>query len=70
MSLSLDIRNRVIESYENKEGSIRVLSKRFKIGTTTLTQWLKRKRSLGSLHPGISSGRLSKFAKEGLEFFG
>ena len=68
MSLSLDIRKRVIASYENKEGSIRVLSKRFKIGTTTLTQWLKRKRNLGHLNPGISSGRPSKFNKKGLEF--
>lgn len=38
MSLSLDIRERVVESYENEEGSIRVLAKRFKIGTTTRVQ--------------------------------
>jgi transposase len=68
MALSLDIRERVINCYEQKEGSLRVLSKRFKIGKTTLVSWLKRKRTLGHLHPMIPSGRPSKFNKRGLEF--
>lgn len=51
MSLSLDLRGRVLEAYENKEGSIRSISKRFKIGTTTFVSWLKRKRRLGIITP-------------------
>ena len=68
MSLSLDLRERLLEAYENKEGSIRKLAKRFKIGTTTLVSWLKKKRTEGTLVAKKPSGRPSKFDAEGLEF--
>lgn len=68
MSLSLDLRGRVLEAYENKEGSIRSISKRFKIGTTTFVSWLNRKRRLGIITPGKSTGRPSKFDEKGLQF--
>lgn len=68
MSLSLDLRQRVWSAYENKEGSIRELAKRFKIGTTTLVVWLRKKRTEGTLVAKKSSGRPSKFDAPGLEF--
>jgi len=51
MALSQDIRGRVIEAYEAKEGSLRELSKRFKVGWITIWRWVKRYRLTGSVKP-------------------
>jgi transposase len=68
MSLSIDLRKRLVDAYENKEGSIRELAKRFKIGTTTLVTWLKKKRTEGTLIAKKPTGRPSKFDAQGLAF--
>lgn len=68
MALSLDLRKRLLDAYENKEGSIRELAKRFKIGTTTLVTWIKKKRTEGTLAAKKPSGRPSKFDAQGLAF--
>ena len=69
MSLSMDLRKRLIEAYEKKEGSIRGIASRFKVNASTVWRLLKRKRSSGgSLAPGRPSGRPSKFDAEGLVF--
>jgi transposase len=61
MALSLDLRKREVESYERKEGTIKVLSRRFRIGTSTLDRWLRQKRETGTLcrklAPGAGRGR-------------
>jgi transposase len=41
MTLSHDIRQRVLDAYRNKEGSQRVIAERFKISRSTLQDWLK-----------------------------
>lgn len=57
MSLSLDLRKRLIKAYENGEGSIRQLSERFSVGKTTLFELLKRYRETGSLDAISPPGR-------------
>ena len=41
-SYSLDLRQKVVESYENKEGSIRTIAKRFKVSKDFVQRLLKR----------------------------
>ncbi len=36
---SLDLRQRVVEAYENKEGSLRRIARRFKVGPNTVQAW-------------------------------
>jgi len=67
MALSLDLRERIIEAYENKEGSIRALAKRFKVGFATIWRLLKRYRNEGDLNPQSPPGRKSKINKAGLK---
>jgi transposase len=47
----LDLRTRIVESYENKEGSVREIAERFKVSPTTVQSYLKLKRSTGRLDP-------------------
>lgn len=68
MSLSLDLRKRLVEGYENQEGSIRALAQRFKVSASTVWRLLQRKRTSGTLTPQVSSGRPSKFDRKGLKF--
>jgi len=51
MALSLDLRERIIEAYENGEGSIRELAHRFKVGFATVWRLLKRYRTAGEIAP-------------------
>ena len=46
---SLDLRQRIVESYEAGEGSIRQLAKRYKVGPDAVCRLLKRYRETGSL---------------------
>ena len=48
---SLDLRQRIVESYEAGEGSIRQLAKRYKVGPNAICRLLKRYRETGSLQP-------------------
>jgi transposase len=41
MALSMDLRERIIKAYENGEGSIRTLAKRFSIGIASVWRLLK-----------------------------
>lgn len=51
MALSLDLRERVVEAYQRKEGSIRALAERFNVGKNTVQDWIQRHRETGSLAP-------------------
>jgi transposase len=66
MALSLDLRKRVIESYENNEGTIKWLARRFKIGTATLERWLRQKRETGTLFRKLATGRPKKIDEKEL----
>lgn len=68
MALSLDLRKRVIESYENNEGTIKLLARRFKIGTATLERWLRQKRETGTLFRKLATGRRKKIDEKGLKW--
>ena len=48
---SLDLRQRIVESYTAGEGSIRQLAKRYKVGPDCVRRLLKRYRETGSLNP-------------------
>ena len=48
---SLDLRQKVIEAYVNKEGSIRKLAERFKISKNAVSGFIARFRSTGKVHP-------------------
>jgi transposase len=56
MALSLDLRQRIVKAYENGEGSIRQLAKRFSTGPASIFRILKRYQQKGELHPKSSPG--------------
>ena len=57
---SLDLRQRVIQAYEDGQGSQRQLAQRFSIAPSTLQNWIQRKRRTGSLAPAATGGSRSK----------
>jgi transposase len=72
MGLSLDLRHRAVSAYEEAEGTIDTVAKRFQIGTATLKRWLKCFRETGTIaekpHGGgtpakIPSSDLEKLAE-------
>jgi transposase len=67
MSLSLDIRSRIIEAYEKREGSIRKLGKRFKVSPASIMRLLKRYREGGDISPQSPPGRTPLIDNAGLE---
>jgi transposase len=48
---SLDLRQKVVEAYVNKEGSIRKLAERFKISKNAVSGFIARFRSTGKVNP-------------------
>ena len=49
--LSNDLRKRILEAVDNKEGSRRKLASRFKVNTATITKLLRLRRETGSYEP-------------------
>jgi hypothetical protein len=47
----LDLRQKVVEAYVNKEGSIRKLAERFKISKNAVSSFIARFRSTGNVTP-------------------
>ena len=64
MSISLDLRKRILKAYADGEGSIRKLSKRFCVGTNTIFLLLKRYEKTGVLEAVSPPGRTRKIAKK------
>lgn len=60
MALSKDLRQRIINAYENNEGSIKKLSLRFKVATSTVWELLKLYRSTQQLEATSPPGRTPK----------
>lgn len=48
MAYSMDLRVRVVESYENGEGTRAELGQLFRIGTATLGRWIRRSDEKGA----------------------
>ncbi|NEQ70697.1 MAG: transposase [Symploca sp. SIO2D2] len=53
---SLDLRQKVVEAYNNKEGSYRKLAKRFRVSLTFVKTLLKRYQQTGSIEPRPHAG--------------
>ena len=68
---SLDLRQRIVDSYLNGEGSIRQLAQRYKVGRDFVRRLLKRHRTTGSLNPlprgGNTSAKLTPLHLEALQ---
>src|SRR3954464_7631802 len=74
--LSNDLRKRILDAVDNKEGSRRKLAARFKVNTATITKLLRLRRETGSFEPRPHGGgveptldhealeRLGKLVKE------
>ncbi len=48
---SVDLRQKIIETYKNKEGSIRGVAERFKVSRSFVQKLLKQHQQMGSLAP-------------------
>ena len=60
---SIDLRQKIVETYKNKEGSIRQVSQRFKVSRSFVQKLLKQEQLLGSLAPlGHAGGTGPKLA--------
>ena len=67
---SLDLRKRIVESYLNKEGSIRQVAARFKVARSYVQKLLAQYRREGNLDPkprGGKVGACTKLTEEHLE---
>lgn len=53
---SIDLRQKIVESYENQEGSIRQLAKRFKVSPDCVRRLLKRYYTEGTIKPKSYTG--------------
>jgi transposase len=54
--LSNDLRRRILDAVDNREGSRRKLAVRFKVNTSTITKLLRLRRETGSLAPRPHGG--------------
>src|SRR3954453_10547392 len=54
--LSNDLRKRILEAVDNREGSRRKLAVRFKVNTSTITNLLRLRRETGSIDPRPHAG--------------
>src|SRR5512135_3313616 len=53
---SIDLRERVVAAVDAEEGSLRQLARRYRIGTSTITRWLRRRRRCHTLAPKPHGG--------------
>src|SRR3954447_26561036 len=54
--LSNDLRQRILDAVDNREGSRRKLAARFKVNTSTITKLLRLPRETGSSEPRPHAG--------------
>src|SRR4051794_31700588 len=54
--LSNDLRQRILDAVDNREGSRRKLAARFSVNTSTITRLLQLRRQTGSLEPRPHAG--------------
>lgn len=65
---SLDLRRRIIESYEQQEGSIRTLAKRYKVSKDCIHQLLTRYHQEGTLLPKPQGGSQARIQAPGKKY--
>ncbi|MCA1693613.1 MAG: transposase, partial [Actinobacteria bacterium] len=54
--LSNDLRERILNAVDNREGSLRKLAARFSVNTSTITRLLRLRRQTGSFQPRPHGG--------------
>lgn len=63
---SMDLRVRIVEAYENGEGSTREIGERFGVAASSVCKLYWQKHETGSLEPlTASNGRKRKITEEG-----
>jgi len=71
-SLPMELRRKIVEAYERKEGTYFELAQRFGVGEATVYRLLKLKRERGNVRPGAPTGvseeELPKFVQLVNEF--
>ncbi|EDN66065.1 ISSoc4, transposase orfA [Beggiatoa sp. PS] len=60
---SIDLREKIVEAYGNKEGSMRKLAKRFKVSKNFVDQLLQRFKQTGQVAPKPHGGGRSLLVK-------
>jgi transposase len=53
---SIDLRQKIIDAYNNREDSQRKLAKRFSVSLTFIQKLLKRYRNNGTVEPKVHGG--------------
>jgi transposase len=53
---ALELRARIVQAYDNQEGSVRELAERFAVVPNTVQNYLNLRRKTGSLEPRRSGG--------------
>jgi transposase len=62
---SKDLRDKVLDAYDRKEGSQRALAARFGIALSTVQGWLRRRRETGAAEPRTAPGAAPKLDAAG-----
>jgi transposase len=57
---SIDLRQRIVDAYNNGEGSIRELAERFEVAPNTVQNYLTQLRATGDLAPSPHGGGMSR----------
>jgi transposase len=57
MSISNDLRERVVNFYHSSPAGYQTLAKRFGVSVISVRRWVKRKRETGTVQPLKSPGR-------------
>src|SRR3954454_15933844 len=66
--LSNDLRRRILDAIDNREGSRRKLAARFKVNVSTITRLLQLRRDTGSFEPRPHGGGVAPtLDRDGLE---
>jgi transposase len=63
--LSNDLRKRILEAVDNKDGSRRKLAARFKVNAATITKLLQLRRQTGSFESRLHGGVLEPILDHG-----
>jgi transposase len=57
---SIDLRQRIVDAYQNREGSVRELAERFAVAPNTVQNYLTRVRTTGNLAPSPHGGGMPR----------
>lgn len=60
----IELRKRIVEAYDNKEGSVRELAERFAVAPNTVQNYLNLRKETGSLAPRPHGGGVAPLLDE------